>query len=297
MGTKTETEMEAKTDAEPESWRGFGFPEIPDRWFSHLGLIVSISVMASPLLLAAIMSTQSIGQVYNAEYLSLGSAGLSKYRRVLIQYEFLGYMYNSLVMSVLVTAAKVGVSLLAALAIVYYDFRFKNSIFFLILFTLMFPVPVRIVPLFELMADLGWTNTLLALTGPYVASATAVFLLRQHFMSLPDSLVESARLDGVGPLKFLGRVLVPMSKGMITGLCVITFIYSWNQYLWPLIVISDQNKQVVQVGMKFLRSVELGGQVDWGLIMAGAVLTLLPPLVMLVAFRRPLLKTLGLQEQ
>jgi sn-glycerol 3-phosphate transport system permease protein len=289
--------MGTKTDTETGFWRGVGLPEMPDRWLSHLGLVVSVSVMASPLLLAALMSTQNIGQVYNVEYLWLGSEGLSKYRRVLVQYEFLEYMFNSLVMSVLVTVAKVGVSLLAALAIVYYDFRFKNAIFFLILFTLMFPVPVRIVPLFELMADLGWTNTLLALTGPYVASATAVFLLRQHFMSLPDSLVESARLDGVGPLKFLGKVLVPMSKGMITGLCVITFIYSWNQYLWPLIVISDQNKQVVQVGMKFLRSVELGGQVDWGLIMSGAVLTLLPPLVMLVAFRRPLLETFGLQGQ
>jgi sn-glycerol 3-phosphate transport system permease protein len=200
------------------------------------------------------------------------------------------------VMSVLVTVGKLAVSLLAALALVYYDFRFKNAIFFLILFTLMFPVPVRIVPLYELVAALGWSNTLLALTGPYLASATAVFLLRQHFMSIPVSLVESARLDDVGPVTFLYRVLVPMSKGMLTGLGVITFIYSWNQYLWPLIVISDQNKQVVQVGMKYLQSVGNAGQTDWGLIMAGAVLALLPPLLALVAFRGPLLETLGLQS-
>jgi len=262
----------------------------------HVGLALAILVMASPLLLAFVMSTQTIPEVYDITNLGLGSAGLSNYVEVLTTYGMTQYMLNSLVMSVVVTVGKLAVSLLAALALVYYDFRFKNAIFFLILFTLMFPVPVRIVPLYELVASLGWSNTLLALTGPYLASATAVFLLRQHFMSIPVSLVESAKLDDVGPLTFLYRVLIPMSKGMLTGLGVITFIYSWNQYLWPLIVISDQNKQVVQVGMKYLQAVGNAGQTDWGLIMAGAVLTLLPPLLALVAFRGPLLETLGLQS-
>jgi len=261
----------------------------------HLGLVTAILLMASPLLLAFVMSTQTIPEVYDITDLSIGSDGLSNYVEVLTTYELLGYMINSLVMSVAVTVGKLAVSLLAALALVYYDFRFKNAVFFLILFTLMFPVPVRIVPLYELMVSWGWSNTLLALTGPYLASATAVFLLRQHFNSIPDSMVEAARLDDVGPLTFLMKVLIPMSRGMITGLGVITFIYAWNQYLWPLIVISDQNKQVVQVGMKYLQSVGNAGQTDWGLIMAGAVLTLLPPLVALIAFRRPLLETFGLQ--
>ncbi len=262
----------------------------------HVGLTLAILAMASPLLLAVVMSTQTVPEVYDITNLAPGADGLSNYVEVLTAYGMTQYMLNSLVMSVLVTVGKLAVSLLAALALVYYDFRFKNAIFFLILFTLMFPVPVRIVPLYELVAALGWSNTLLALTGPYLASATAVFLLRQHFMSIPVSLVESARLDDVGPVTFLYRVLVPMSKGMLTGLGVITFIYSWNQYLWPLIVISDQNKQVVQVGMKYLQSVGNAGQTDWGLIMAGAVLALLPPLLALVAFRGPLLETLGLQS-
>ncbi|MFT4948983.1 MAG: sn-glycerol 3-phosphate transport system permease protein [Natronomonas sp.] len=262
----------------------------------HVGLTLAILAMASPLLLAIVMSTQTVPEVYDITNLAPGADGLSNYVEVLTTYGMTQYMLNSLVMSVLVTVGKLAVSLLAALALVYYDFRFKNAIFFLILFTLMFPVPVRIVPLYELVAALGWSNTLLALTGPYLASATAVFLLRQHFMSIPVSLVESARLDDVGPVTFLYRVLVPMSKGMLTGLGVITFIYSWNQYLWPLIVISDQNKQVVQVGMKYLQSVGNAGQTDWGLIMAGAVLALLPPLLALVAFRGPLLETLGLQS-
>ncbi|WP_394338276.1 MULTISPECIES: carbohydrate ABC transporter permease [unclassified Halorubrum] len=252
--------------------------------------------MASPLLLAFVMSTQTVPEVYDITNVGIGSDGLANYVEVFTTYGMASYMFNSLVMSIVVTVAKIAVSLLAAVALVFYDFRFKNAIFFLILFTLMFPVPVRIVPLYEMMAALGWTNTLLALTGPYVASATAVFLLRQHFMSIPDSLVESAKVDGVGPLRFLWDVLIPMSRGMISGLSVITFIYAWNQYLWPLIVISDQNKQVVQVGMKYLQSVGNAGQTDWGLIMAGAVLTLLPPLLALIVFRGPLLETFGLSE-
>lgn len=269
---------------------------VPEQLPVHVGLVVSILLMASPLLLAIVMSTQTVPEIYDISNIAPGSDGLTNYVSVLTTYDMLTYMANSLVMSVVVTVGKIAVSLLAAVALVFYDFRFKNGVFFLILFTLMFPVPVRIVPLYELMATLGWSNTLLALTGPYLASATAVFLLRQHFMSIPESLVEAARIDGVGPLEFLWRVLVPMSRGMITGLGVITFIYSWNQYLWPLIVISDQNKQVVQVGMKYLQSVGNAGQTDWGLIMAGAVLTLLPPLAVLIAFRNPLLETFGLAE-
>jgi sn-glycerol 3-phosphate transport system permease protein len=291
---------DTSTSTEPATTRDTGtlpsLPSLPDDAFLHLGLLVAVVLMASPLLLAVLMSTQTVSQAYDVTFLGLGTDGLSNYRRVFTEYRLWQYMLNSLVMSVIVVIGKVGISLFAALAIVYYDFRFKQAAFFFILFTLMFPVPVRIVPLFELMADLGWANTILALTGPYVASATAVFLLRQHFQAIPTSLVENARLDGVSSLRFLWSVLIPMSRGMITGLCVITFIYSWNQYLWPLIVISDQSKQVVQVGMKYLQAVGQAGQTDWPLIMAGAVLTLLPPLLVLVAFRRPLLETFGLQS-
>jgi sn-glycerol 3-phosphate transport system permease protein len=145
------------------------------------------------------------------------------------------------------------------------------------------------------MADLGWVNTYAALTGPFVASATAVFLLRQHLQSIPDSVVETAKLDDIGPIRFLYYVLIPMSRGMIAGLAVITFIYAWNQYLWPLVIVSDDARQVVQVGIRNLKGVQIGGQLDWPLLMAGAVVTLLPPLVLLVALRQPLLETFGLE--
>ncbi|WP_148415528.1 carbohydrate ABC transporter permease [Haloferax sp. KTX1] len=270
---------------------------LPDDALLHGGIVFAILLMASPLLLAIIMSTQSTTEVYQVTNLGLGSRGLSNYSDALVNYDFSTYMLNSFVMSVTVVVGKVTLSLFAALALVYYRFPYERAVFMFILLTLLLPVPVRIVPLFQLMADLGWTNSLLALTGPYIASATAVFLFRQQFMGIPASLVEVARLDGVGPLTFLFRVLVPMSRGMIAGVCVITFIYTWNQFLWPLVVVTDKSSQVVQVGIRYLQGSAQAGLTQWGLIMAGAVLALLPPLAVLVVLHRPLLRTLTIQQK
>ena len=263
----------------------------------HGGLVVSIFLMGLPLLLALIMSTQNTTEVYQITNVGIGSQGLSNYETVLGEYNFGQYMINSVVMSVIIVVGKVTLSLFAALALVYYRFPYERAVFMFILLTLLLPVPVRIVPLFDLMARLGWGNTLMAITGPYIASATAVFLFRQHFMAIPASLVENAHLDGVGPLTFLWKVLIPMSRGMIAGVSVITFIYAWNQYLWPLIIMSDQSKQVVQVGLRFLQAASQSGLTRWGIIMAGAVIALLPPLAVLIVMHRPLLKTLAIQQK
>lgn len=263
----------------------------------HTGFILAVLLIASPLILAAIMSTQTVQQVFDATFVSIGDKGIDNYIAAITEHNIAGFMFNSIIMAVILVVGKIVVSLLAALALVYYQFRFKNLLFFFILITLMFPVPVRIVPLFELMVDLNWTNTMAALTLPYLASATSVFLLRQQFRSIPASMAESAKLDGVGPIKFLLRVLVPMSKGMIAGLAVIHFVAAWNQYLWPLLVINNESQQVVQVGIKFLQSVRLSGQTDWGLIMAATILTLLIPLLVLLIARKPLLETFGVQPK
>ncbi|GGL66304.1 carbohydrate ABC transporter permease [Halocalculus aciditolerans] len=268
-----------------------------ERVLVHGGIIFSILMMGLPLILALIMSTQNTTEVYQTTNLGIGSQGLSNYREVLVDYGFGKYIINSIVMSLIIVVGKVTLSLFAALALVYYRFPYERAVFMFILLTLLLPVPVRIVPLFDLMAQLGWGNTLMAITGPYIASATAVFLFRQHFMSIPASLVENARLDGVGPLTFLWRVLIPMSKGMIAGVSVITFIYAWNRYLWPLIIMTDQNKQVVQVGVRYLQAASQSGLTKWGIIMAGAVLALLPPLVVLIVMHRPLQETLTIQQK
>jgi len=260
----------------------------------HAWLMVATASVLLPVMVVFVISTQTPAEVYDLANVLPGGDGIDNYRTVLTKFGMGQYILNTLVISAVVVVGKISISLLAALAIVYYQFRFKNAVFLFILFTLMFPVPVRIIPLFQFVADIGWTNTVAGVAGPYIASATAVFLLRQHFRSLPTSYAETAIVDGIGPLRFLVYVLIPASRGYIAGLVVITFIASWNYYLWPLIVINDQSQQVAQVGLKYLLGVGTG-QTDWGLIMAGAFLTLLPPLVVLIAFRRSLLETFGLE--
>jgi sn-glycerol 3-phosphate transport system permease protein len=292
MATETDTSTTAPTIGRP------AVSELLEgNLVIHGALVFSIFLMGLPLILALIMSTQTTTEIYQVTNIGIGSNGLTNYGTALTEYSLMQYMWNSFVMAAIIVVGKVTLSLLAALALVYYRLPYERAVFMFILLTLLLPVPVRIVPLFQLMADLGWANTMLAITGPYIASATAVFLFRQHFMSIPSSLVENARLDGVGPLTFLVKVLIPMSKGMIAGVSVITFIYAWNQYLWPLIVISDQSKQVVQVGIKFLQGASQSGLTQWGLIMAGAVIALVPPLVVLVVLHRPLLETFALQQK
>jgi len=256
-----------------------------------------VFLMAFPIIIAAIVSTQDTGIVTSFSDLLPGSHLVDNYHSVMTDYNFGVYLLNSFIMSIIIVVGKMVISLLAALAIVYYDFKFKNFMFLLILFTLMLPVPVRFVPLFNIVTDLGWYNSMLALTIPYLASATTVFLLRQHFYSIPESIVEQAKLDGIGPFKFLIYVLIPMSKGMLAGVSVIMFIYAWNQYLWPLVIIDSQSQQVTQVGITLLQGDVQGGDLQWALVMAGAIITLIPPLLALILFKKPLLETFGVQQK
>jgi sn-glycerol 3-phosphate transport system permease protein len=270
---------------------------LPDNLWMHIGLIGSIALMSLPIILAAMMSTQSVSQIYEVTNLAPGGQGVDNYTRALFEHDLFASMINSFIMAIAIVVGKIALSLLAALALVYYDFPYKNAVFVFVLFTLMLPVPVRIVPLFELMVNLNWINTMWAITVPYLASATAVFLFRQHFMSIPASMVEAAKLDDIGGMKFLIYVLIPMSKGMIAGVGVITYVYAWNQYLWPLAVINNKENQVLQVGLKSLEGTAAAGQIEWGLIMSGAIIALIPPLIVLVVLHKPLLETFGLQQK
>ena len=263
----------------------------------HVGLGVSVFLMAFPILVALLVSTQEQGVINSVGDLAPGSHMVDNYQTVMTDYNFGVYLLNSFIMSIVIVVGKLAISLLAALAIVYYRFPFKNLMFMLILFTLMLPVPVRFVPLFNIVTDLGWYNSMLALTIPYLASATTVFLLRQHFLSIPESIVEQAKLDGIGPLKFLVYVLIPMSKGMLAGVSVIMFIYAWNQYLWPLVIIDSQAQQVTQVGITLLQGDIQAGELQWSIVMAGAIITLVPPLLALIIFKKPLLETFGVQQK
>ena len=205
-------------------------------------------------------------------------------------------MLNSLFVTICVAGGKMTLAIFAALGIVYFDFRFKNGIFFFILITIMFPIPVRVVPLYDLIQSLKMGDSYYALIIPFLASATCVFFFRQQFMSIPSSFVDLARVEGAGPIKFLFMVLIPMSKNSIAALSVVEFIFVWNQYLWPMIIISSNERQVVQLGVKMLMQ-DTAGSLDWGLAMAGTMMALMPPLIVFLVLQSKSMRGFALREE
>ncbi len=165
----------------------------------------------------------------------------------------------------------------------------------MIFLTHMLPLPVRIVPTFELMDQFGWVNTFYALTIPFFASATGTLLFRQLYQTVPPSLADAARIDGAGPLQFLWHVIIPVSRTNVAALFLIEFIYMWNQYLWPLIVANAKTTRVVQIGIKQLIATDAA--IDWAVVMAGTVVAMIPPLIVLLILQGSLIKGLALQEE
>lgn len=264
---------------------------------SHLALLVTSVVLVTPIVVALLLTTQTTAQVYDLNYVKPGGLDtmISNYQEVLFKFQFLRLTLNTLFIAGFSAIGGVVLSLFAAMAIVFYDFRGKQVAFFFILLTLMVPFLIRVVPLYELIVSLGWHDTWMGVTIPFLATATGVFLYRQHFKSLPIELVETCRLDGVGPIKFMWGVLIPMTKGMSTGLGVILFITTWNAYFWPLIAINSRDKQMIQIGLRFLQSAQQGTLTQYELMMTGAVISLIPMLVLLLALRKNLLTTMGLE--
>lgn len=252
-----------------------------ERLLLHVLLLVGVGIVVFPVFVAAIVSTKATGTMTGVADLIPGRYAAQNYWAALIRFGFWQFLLNSLVMAVVVTVGQLVLAVLAALAIVYYRFPHDDLVFLFVLFTLLLPIPVRFVPLYDLVVTLGWADTMLAITVPYLAGAAAVFILRQRFRSIPAPLVETARLDGVGPLRFLTTVLLPMSRDVLVALTTIVFVYAWNQYLWPVVIINRESQQVAQVGLSSLGSTPT--------TMAGAILTLLPPLLLVLLFRRPLL--------
>jgi sn-glycerol 3-phosphate transport system permease protein len=200
-------------------------------------------------------------------------------------------MWISLVSALVISLGKIAISLLSAFAIVYFRFRFRMFFFWAIFVTLMLPVEVRIFPTYKVVADLHLLNSYAGLTIPLIASATATFLFRQFFMTVPDELVEAARVDGAGPMRFFKDVLVPLSSTSIAALFVIQFIYGWNQYLWPLLVTTNEDMYPVVIGIKRMIS---GGDAaqQWNLVMATAMLAMLPPALVVMLMQKWFVKGL-----
>jgi sn-glycerol 3-phosphate transport system permease protein len=267
--------------------------------FSHAVLILGVLAVAFPLYVTFVASTLTLEQVMTVPMpLVPGNHFVENYTQVLTAGSTKGskaavstMLFNSTVMALVIPIGKITVSILASFAIVYFRFPLRNFFFWTIFVTLMLPVEVRIIPTFKVVADLGLLNSYAGLTVPLIASATATFLFRQFFLTIPDELAEAARVDGAGPMRFFWDVVVPLSKTSMAALFVIQFIYGWNQYLWPLLITSEESMYTAVIGISRML---VGGDAanEWNLIMATAMLALLPPALVVVLMQRWFVKGL-----
>jgi sn-glycerol 3-phosphate transport system permease protein len=270
-------------------------------FFSHLILIIGVVVVFFPIYVTFIGSTQTATEIMTSNPISLmpGSNFIESYRLALFGGKTeagasIGaagpMMLISLSSALIIAIGKIAISLLSAFAIVYFRFPAKNLVFWMVFVTLMLPVEVRIGPTYEVVSSLGMLNTMQGLTVPLIASATATFLFRQFFLTVPDELVEAARMDGAGPMRFFKDVLLPLSKTSMAALFVIQFIYGWNQYLWPLLVTTDERMYPIVMGIKRLIFGEV--YVEWNVVMATAILAMLPPAIVVILMQKWFVKGL-----
>ncbi len=259
----------------------------------HAVMIFGVLIVAFPLYITFIAATHSVErimqqpmpllpggelwnnlqQVWNGAATGGSSAPMGR------------MMFNSLVVALALTIGKIAISLTSAFAIVYFRFPVKMFFFWLIFLTLMLPVEVRILPTYKVVSDLGMLDSYIGLTLPLVASATATFLFRQFFLTIPDELVEASRIDGAGPMRFFWDVVLPLSKTNIAALFVILFIYGWNQYVWPLLITTQESMYTAVIGIKRMIA---GGDAatEWHLVMTAVLLAMAPPAIVVVLMQR-----------
>ncbi|MFM1989815.1 MAG: hypothetical protein RJA99_2772 [Pseudomonadota bacterium] len=269
---------------------------------AHLVLVLGVLIVAFPVYLTFVASTQTAEQIVQERPMSLlpGTNLLESYRVALFggqssygqaSVAVLPMLKVSLVSALVIAIGKIAISLLSAFAFVYFRFPGRSLCFWMVFVTLMLPVEVRIGPTYEVVSDFGMLNSYAGLTVPLIASATATFLFRQFFLTVPDELVEAARIDGAGPMRFFRDVLVPLSATSIAALFVIQFIYGWNQYLWPLLVTTDESMYPVVMGIRRMIS---GGDAatEWNVVMATAMLAMIPPAIVVLGMQRWFVKGL-----
>ena len=269
-------------------------------WLTHLGLIVGVAFIFFPIWLAFVASTVTNTEIIRPPMpLWPGDQFVENYTRALtagINAPVALMMGNSLIMAMGIALGKIAISLLSAFAIVYFRFPGRQLFFWLIFLTLMLPVEVRIVPTYEVIANFGMLNSYQGLILPLIASATATFLFRQFFMTVPDELAEAARVDGAGPMRFFFDILLPMSRTNIAALFVILFIYGWNQYLWPLLVTTDPSMNTIVMGIK--QMFPSGDDfAHWPTIMATSILAMVPPVIVVVGMQKLFIRGLVESEK
>jgi len=268
-------------------------------FLSHLILIAGVAVVALPVYIALIASTHGPNDFLSGVVPMLpGSHALDNYAAMLGSGltssgapPLWPMLLNSLIMAMAIAVGKIAISITSAYAVVYFRFPFRALAFWAIFVTLMLPVEVRIMPTFKVVADLGLLNSYTGLALPLIASATATFLFRQFFLTVPDELLEAARVDGAGPVKFFFDILLPLSRTNIAALFIILFIYGWNQYLWPLLVTTETRYYTVVMGIKRMAAYA-DADPKWNFVMAAVVLAMLPPVLVIILMQRLFIKGL-----
>jgi sn-glycerol 3-phosphate transport system permease protein len=263
------------------------------RYVAHFILCIGIAIVAFPVYLAFVASTQEASLIANGQMSLLpGGHFIENYTKTIFTgtsgstREPVGVMLlNSLVMALSIAFGKIAISILSAYAIVYFRFPFRMWIFWLIFMTLMLPVEVRIYPTYKVAADLHLLDSYAGLTLPLIASATATLLFRQFFMTVPDELLEASRIDGAGPFRFFKDTLLPLSRTNMAALFVILFIYGWNQYLWPLLITTRDDMQTIVIGIRKMITTS-DALTEWPVVMATAVLAMLPPVAVVILMQR-----------
>ena len=269
------------------------------RVVAHLVLIVGVLIVAFPIYYTFVASSLSIPEILRPPLPVVpGSHLVENYREALIGgvgriggVSVARLLFNSLVVAVAIAAGKITISILSAFAIVFFRFPLRMVFFWMIFITLMLPVEVRIVPTYRVMVDLGLIDTYGGLILPLIASATATFLFRQFFMTIPPEYVEAARIDGAGPMRFFRSILLPLSRTNIAALFVILFVYGWTQYLWPLLVTNDNQMNTIIIGLRKMISFA-DADTPWNLVMVTTVLAILPPVIVIVLMQRLFVKGL-----
>jgi len=264
---------------------------------THVALILLVVILAFPVYYALVTSTLSFREAYQyPPRLLPGHEFVHNLREAWTRASFGRLFFNSTLISLLVALVKILLSLLAAFAYTHFRFRGAGFLFALSMITQMLPLPVRILPTYELMDKFHWIDSYYALTVPFFASTTGILLFRQFYLTVPRELSDAARVDGAGPMRYFWQILVPLSRTNIAALFVIEFIFMWSQYLWPLIVTNSANMRVVQIGLKMLIASEQIAP-EWNVIMAGTVIAMIPPLLVLIALRGSFAQGIAMQSE
>ena len=262
---------------------------------THAILLFTLLVVAFPMYYAFVMATHTHQDAYAfPPILRPGKELLNNLKEAWTRVNMGILLKNSVIIAVVVSIGKIIFSILAAFAFTHFKFRGSWFLFPLCMVTQMMPLPVRVIPLYRMMASWNWLNTCRALTIPYFASTTGIILFRQFYLTVPQELADAARVDGTTALQYLWHVLLPLSWTNIAALLVIEFVYMWNEYLWPNIATTAADMRVAQIGLRMLYTSERGAA-EWNIIMAGLLIIMLPPLIVLILFRRQFAEGIAMQ--